>query len=169
MRRIIESLESELKALEFEFRVELPKEIKTAVAMGDLRENAEYHAALERQGYVRARISQLRERLGALTSLNLNDIPRDCVGLGSRIKLLDLDSDDEVTYELVVPEVADLSKGLISVASPIAKSLLGRVEGDEVTIPIPSGRKRFEVLELETIHTKAGGDGDGPDLNRTDT
>ena len=79
MRKIIEGLESELKALEFEFRVELPREIKTAVAMGDLRENAEYHAALERQAYVRARISQLRERLGALNSLNLNDIPRDFV------------------------------------------------------------------------------------------
>ena len=154
MREIIEKLASELKKLEFEFRVELPREIKTAVAMGDLRENAEYHAALERQSYVKARIGQLRERLGVLSSIDLSQVPTDRVGLGSVVKLLDLDTDLEIRYELVVPEIAELNKGLISIASPIGKNLVGRSEGDEVTIQIPSGVKRFEVLELTTIHSK---------------
>ena len=154
MRQIMERLASELKALEYEFRVELPKEIGTAVAMGDLRENAEYHAALERQSYVKARIGQLRQRLAELGAIDVGRIPKDRIGLGSTVMLLDLDSDQEVRYELVVPEVADLEHGLLSVASPIGKSLVGKTEGDEVTISIPSGRRRFEILELETIHGK---------------
>jgi transcription elongation factor GreA len=152
MQEIKNKLENELKALEHEFRVELPKEIRTAVAMGDLRENSEYKAALERQAYVRARISQLRERLGSINSLNLNQIPQGKVGLGSKVELLDLDSDEEVSYQLVFPEVADLEKGLISVASPIGRSLMGREEGDEVVIKIPAGTRRFEILELLTVH-----------------
>jgi transcription elongation factor GreA len=152
MQKIKELLSAELKALEREFRVELPKEIKTAVAMGDLRENAEYHAALERQAYVKARIGQLRERLGALNTLNLDRLPHDRAGLGSKVTLLDLDNDTELKYELVFPEVADLEQGLISIASPIGKSLLNRQEGDEVTIRTPNGEKRFELLALVTIH-----------------
>lgn len=152
MQKIKELLSAELKTLEREFRVELPKEIKTAVAMGDLRENAEYHAALERQAYVKARIGQLRERLGALNTLNLDRLPHDRVGLGSKVTLLDLDNDAEVKYELVFPEVADLEQGLISIASPIGKSLLNRQEGDEVTIRTPNGEKRFELLTLVTVH-----------------
>ena len=152
MKEIKQKLSDELKALEHEFRVELPKEIRTAVAMGDLRENSEYKAALERQSYVRARISQLRERLASINSLNMNQIPKDRVGLGSKVALLDLDSDREVSYQLVFPEVADLAHGLISVASPIGQSLMGREEGDEVIIKIPSGKKRFEILELRTVH-----------------
>jgi len=144
----------ELKALEREYRVELPREIKTAVAQGDLSENAEYKAALERQHYVRARISALRERLSELGTLNFDRVPRDKVGLGSTIVLLDMDTDKEVTYELVIPEVADSEAGLISIASPIARGLLGRKEGEQVTIPIPSGRKRFEIVELKTLHDK---------------
>jgi transcription elongation factor GreA len=152
MREIIQTLEAELKTLEREFRIELPKEIGTAVAMGDLRENAEYHAALERQAFVRARISQLRTRLSELSSTNLDSIPRDRVGLGSTVKVLDLDTDAETTYRLVVPEVADLERGLISVASPIGQSLMGGEEGDEVEATIPAGTRRLEILELRTIH-----------------
>jgi len=152
MQEIKKKLGDELKALEHEFRVELPKEIRTAVAMGDLRENSEYKAALERQAYVRARISQLRERLASINSLSLNQIPKDKVGLGSRVTLLDLDSDEEITYQLVFPEVSDLENGLISVASPIGRSLMGRAEEDEVKVDIPSGTKRFEILELRTVH-----------------
>ncbi len=137
--------------------MELPREIKTAVAMGDLRENAEYHAALERQSFVKARIGQLRERLSALNTLNLSQLPRDRVGLGSKVTLLDLDSDQEVRYELVFPELADLSTGLISVASPIGKSLLNRQEGDEVSITTPSGQKRFELLGVVTLHDGENG------------
>lgn len=162
MREIIAILQAELKTLEYEFRVELPKEIGRAVAMGDLRENAEYHAALERQAYVRARIGQLRERLSALGSMNLDQIPHGKVGLGSTVRLLDLDTDDEITYELVVPEMADLSKGLISMASPVGRSLVGRREGDEVQVAIPSGSKQFEVLEVRTLHDKNGSKGSDP-------
>ncbi|MDH3627590.1 MAG: transcription elongation factor GreA [Acidobacteriota bacterium] len=152
MRKIIEKLESELRPLEHELRIELPREIKTAVAMGDLKENAEYHAALERQSFVRARIGQLRERLSAVSSLTVSAIPEGKVGLGSTLTVEDLDTQEESTYQLVFPELADLDKGLLSVASPIGKALLGKEEGDEVEIQIPSGLKRMEILELKTAH-----------------
>jgi len=152
MKMIRERLEGELKALEYEFRIELPKEIGNAVAMGDLRENAEYKAALERQSFVRARIGQLRKRLGELSAINMGSIPKDRVALGSRVTLLNLDTDEEVTYQLVFPEVSDLQQGLISIASPIGQGLMGRSEGDEFTVKIPSGEKRFEVLGLSTLH-----------------
>lgn len=165
LRAVREKLEGELRALERELNVELPREIKTAVAMGDLRENAEYHAALERQRYVRARIGQLRMRLSELATMNLDRIPRDRVGLGSTIVLLDLDSDLEVTYELVIPEMSDLDKGLISTASPIGKGLMGKQVEDAVTIVVPSGNKKFEILEVKTLHDKAEADDveGGPD------
>lgn len=152
LKLIREKLDGELKTLEYEFRIELPKEIGNAVAMGDLRENAEYKAALERQSYVRARIGQLRKRLGELSAINMGSIPKDRVALGSKVKLLNLDTDEEVTYQLVFPEVSDLDQGLISIASPVGKGLMGREEGDEFTVQIPSGVKRFEVLELRTLH-----------------
>jgi len=152
MRQIIETLQSELKELEFEFRVELPREIATAVAHGDLRENAEYKSALERQAFVRARISDLRERLSALSSMNMSQISKDKAGLGSLVLLLDQDTDDEIRYELVIPEMVDLDKGRISVASPIGRSIVGLEEGDEVTVTIPNGKRNFELLELQTLH-----------------
>ncbi len=156
MREVRDRLEEELRTLERELRVELPAEIKRALSMGDLRENAEYHAALERQGYVRARIGQIRQRLTDLGMVNKGQIPKDRVGLGSTVTVQDLDSDAEITYELVVPEVADLDRGLISVASPIGRGLLGKQVGEEVVVIIPSGRRRFEVLELRTMHATAG-------------
>lgn len=163
MREVRDKLLEELRVLERELRIELPKEIKTALAMGDLRENAEYHAALERQGFVRARIGQLRQRLTEIGTMNPGQIPTDRSGLGSSLTLLDLDAKSEVSYELVLPELADLTLGLISVASPIGRGLLDRRPGDEVTIAIPSGKKRFEVLAVSTIHEKqaAKGPADG--------
>ena len=154
MEAVRSRLLEELKSLEYELRVELPKEIKAALAMGDLRENAEYHAALERQGFVRARIGQLKARLGELGTMNLANVPKDRVSIGTKVTLLDLDRDEEVTYELVFPELADHPKGLVSIASPIGKGLVGKTEGDVVTIRIPSGQKRFEVLEFTTLHAK---------------
>ena len=154
MREIKNRLEAELKALEHEFRVELPKEIGFAVAMGDLRENAEYHAALDRQRFVKARIGELRVRLGELNVMNLDRVPHDRAGLGSTVRLLDLDNDTEVTYELVVPELAELEKGMISVASPIGSGIVGKAEGDEIKITTPKGKRQFELIELETIHDK---------------
>ena len=156
MREAIDKLEGELRGLEHELRIELPKEIQKAVAMGDLRENAEYAAALERQAYVKARIGQLRQRLGELSSMNLDSVPRDRVAIGSKVKLLDIDKDEELTYELVIPEVADLDRGMISLASPIGQSLMGKQEGDEVLCKIPAGERNFEILELETIHDREG-------------
>ena len=154
MEEVKNKLNGELKSLEHELRVELPKEIRTAVAMGDLSENAEYKAALERQAYVKGRIAQLRERLAAISAVSLTQIPRDRIGMGSKVTLLDLDSDDEITYELVFPEMSDLDKGMISIASPIGRSLVGRREGETLKVKIPSGERRFEVLELRTLHDK---------------
>lgn len=147
-------LESELKDLERELRVELPQEIKKALAMGDLRENAEYHAALERQSYVKARIGQLRTRLGELALIRLDEIPRDRIGLGSIVKVLDLNEDKELSYEIVLADEADPAKGMISITSPLGKGFQGREVGDEVTIQVPSGRRIYEVLSLKTIHER---------------
>lgn len=158
MRHVRSKLEAELKTLERELRVDLPREIQAALAMGDLRENAEYQAALDRQNFVKARIGQIRQRLTDLGTVNLGQIPRDRVGIGSTVLLLDLDSDDEVTYELVFPEIADLEHGLISIASPIGKALVGCREGERVTIRIPVGERRFELLELRTVHDKGDGE-----------
>jgi len=155
MQEVRTRLEQELRALERELNIDLPREIKTAVAMGDLRENAEYHAALERQRYVRARIGQLRTRLGELGTMNLNKIPRDRVGLGSSVDLLDVAAGDRLTYELVIPEVADLDKGFVSIASPIGRAMMGREEGDRVTVKIPAGERTFEILGLRTLHDRA--------------
>ena len=138
-------------------QVEMPKileRIAKARSDGDLSENAEYKAALERQSYVKARIAQLRERLATIASFSPQQVPADRVGIGSAVTLLDLDSDEEITYKLVFPEIADLSQGLISIASPIGRSLVGLRDGDTVEVTIPSGTKRFEVLELRTIHDK---------------
>ncbi len=154
MKEVRDRLEQELKALERELTVELPREIKVAVAMGDLRENAEYHAALDRQRFVRARIGQLRTRLSELAMMNLDKIPRDRAGLGSRLTMVDLETEIEFTYELVIPEMADLEKGLVSIASPIGKGLMAKKDGDTVKIEVPSGTKRFEILIVKTIHDK---------------
>ena len=154
MKEARQRLEGELRQLERELRVELPQEIKKALAMGDLRENAEYHAALERQSFVKARIGQLRVRLTELGMINMAQVPKDRAGLGSCLTVHDLDQDVEITWELVVPEVADLERGLISIASPIGRGLVGKRPGEEVVVDIPSGRRRFEVLQLRTVHDK---------------
>ena len=152
MREILKKLSSEVKTLEHELRVELPREIKVALAHGDLKENAEYHAALERQSFVQARIMQLRTRLTELSSLDLSNLPIDRAGLGSRMTVLDLDTEQEIQYELVLPEIADISKGLLSIQSPIGQGLMGTQVDDEVNVRIPKGTKNFEVLALKTDH-----------------
>jgi transcription elongation factor GreA len=163
IKEIRQRIQTDLRALERELIHELPKEIKRALALGDLRENAEYHSALERQSYVKARIGQLKTRLSELASFNFNAIPRDRVGLGSKVTLLDLDSDKDVTYAIVMNDDADHQPGRITIASPIARGLVGRKVGDEVTIQIPSGTKKFEITALRTIHEDEGGpDGGTP-------
>ncbi|MFQ5719383.1 MAG: transcription elongation factor GreA [Acidobacteriota bacterium] len=152
MEAIRKRLEEELHALDRELRTELPKEIQFARELGDLRENAEYKAALERQAYVQNRMGQIHQRLSDLSRMNLKAIPKDRIHLGSRVRVLDLDSDEEIHYEIVVSEDADAGKGRISPASPIGRGLMGKQEGDEVTITIPSGKRTLEVLSLRTIH-----------------
>jgi len=125
-RQAIERLEKELRALEKEFRHDLPQEIKKALAMGDLRENAEYHAALERQSYVKAKMGQIKKRLSEIAMIKLDALPEDRIGLGSSVVLFDLKEEKEVRYELVFAEDADVPRGLISITSPIGKGLSGK-------------------------------------------
>jgi transcription elongation factor GreA len=155
-RQAIERLEKELHQLEREYRHDLPKEIKKALAMGDLRENAEYHAALERQSFVKAKIGHIKKRLLEISMIRIEALPKDRVGLGSSVVLYDLKEEKEIHYELVFSEDADVGRGHISITSPIGKGLAGRREGDEVTIQVPSGVKRFEILSLLTVHQKEG-------------
>lgn len=142
----------EIGKLEHELRNELPKEILKARAHGDLRENAEFHAAKDRQRYVDARLSKLQARLSELSLVDMSKIPRDRVGLGSKVLVLDVTKGEEISYKLVASEESDVTKGLISTSSPIGKGLLGKKVGDEVTITIPGGQRTMEVLELKTIH-----------------
>src|SRR5882672_4653325 len=142
LTRMRQKLEKELQSLEKEYRQELPKEIHRALQMGDLRENAEYKAALERQQFVQARMAQVQSRLRNLLMIDPASLPKDKVALGSTVSLYDAEADKTVVYELVIPEEADLSKGLVSVTSPIGKALLGHKEGDEVKITIPAGTRR---------------------------
>jgi len=145
-------LQDEIAVLDYEMRNELPKEILKARAHGDLKENAEFHAAKERQRFVDARLAQLRVRLAELSMVDLSKIPHDRVGLGSRVVVLDLVKDEQITYSLVPSEDADVNAGRISTASPIGRGLLNKVVGDEVKITIPGGLKQFEVISLKTIH-----------------
>lgn len=148
-------LQDEIAQLEYELRNELPKEILKARAHGDLSENAEYHAAKERQGFVNARLNQLRQRLAEMSLLDLSKIPHGRVGLGSRVVLLDVKKDEQITYNLVTTEEADVPKGRISTTSPIGRGLLGKEVGDVVRVTIPGGVREFEILELTTIHELA--------------
>jgi transcription elongation factor GreA len=145
-------LQEEIATLEHELHVELPKEILKARAHGDLSENAEYHAAKERQGYVNARLGQLKKRMGEWSMVDMSKIPHDRVGLGSEVVLLDTKKDEEITYKLVTSEETDTTKGWISTGSPIGKGLIGKQVGDEVRIQIPGGTREFEILKLATIH-----------------
>ena len=153
--KIKQKLQREIDALEHELSVELPKEIAVARSHGDLSENAEYKFAKERQGYVNAKIGQLKKRMGDLGMLNLANIPMDRSGYGSRIVVLDVQRNTEVEYKLVSSEEADVEKGLISTTSPIGRALLNRRVGDEVQVATPAGKKEFEIVRLVTIHDEA--------------
>ena len=149
--RLLKKFEDEIHALDKELKTELPKEIKRARELGDLRENAEYQAAKERQTYVNARIAMLKRRQSEIALMNMDRIPHDKVGFGSTVHLKDANG-QIVVYQLVMPEDADVEHGLISTASPIGRGLLGKEEGDEVTISAPNGSRRFELVKLVTIH-----------------
>jgi len=155
MEELKKKIQDEITALEHELRTELPKQILTARAHGDLSENAEYHAAKERQGLVNARLGQLQARLREFSMIDMTKIPRDRVGLGSRVVVLDLNKDEELSYNLVTSEDPDVAHGRISTSSPIGKGLLGKRVGDTVRIQIPDGTRELEILQLTTIHDEA--------------
>ena len=149
---IKKKLLEEIATLERELTVDLPQEIKKAVAMGDLSENAEYHMAKQRQEFVRARLGQLKKRMGELSLVNMSNIPRDRAGLGSTVVVYDNTKDEEIEYQLVTSEETDVAAGKISTTSPIGRALLNRRVGDEIEVATPAGKKEFEVVELLTIH-----------------
>lgn len=155
LTRVRHKLEAEIKQLEHELNIELPKELMKARAHGDLSENAEYKYAKERQGYLSAKVGALKKRLGDMAMLNLSNLPKDRAGYGSRVWLLDVKKEAEVEYQLVTSEEADAAKGLISTTSPIGKALLGRQVGDEIKVHTPAGVKEFELVRLKTIHDEA--------------
>jgi transcription elongation factor GreA len=148
-------LQDEIAALEYELHIELPKEILKARLHGDLSENAEYHAAKDRQGFVNARLNQLKKRLGEMSMVDFSKIPHDRVGLGSTVVVLDTNKEEEITYLLVTTEEADAAAGKISTSSPIGRALLNKEVGDEVRVIIPGGTKQLEILKLTTIHEAA--------------
>jgi transcription elongation factor GreA len=152
---IKKKLLEEIATLERELTIDLPQEIKKAVAMGDLSENAEYHMAKQRQEFVNARLGQLKKRMGELSLVNMANIPKDKVAFGSTIEVFDNQKDEKLTYRLVTSEESDVSKGLISTTSPIGRSLMGKKVGDTATVVTPNGNRELEILKLITIHDGA--------------
>src|ERR1039457_4977389 len=148
MSDIKKKLQDDIATLEYELHVELPKEILKARAHGDLSENAEYHAAKDRQGFVNARLNQLKKRVAEMSMIDFSKIPHDKVGLGSTVVVFDTQKDEEITYFLVTSEEADAPTGKISTSSPIGRALLGKAVGDEVRVTIPGGVKQLEILKL---------------------
>ena len=151
-QEIKQKLQGELDELESELRVHLPKEIKRALEFGDLRENSEYRAALDRQNMVKARIVELRQRISEIASIDPNKVPRDKASYGSTLVLYDEEKDEEVTYRLVTPEESDPQAGLISTTSPVGKSLMGKKVGDDALVRTPAGARNFTIRQLRTMH-----------------
>jgi transcription elongation factor GreA len=152
--QLVKRFEDEIQQLERELKTELPKEIQRARELGDLRENAEYKAAKERQTYLQARIGMLKRRVGEISLINLDKIPHGRAAIGSTLELRESNGDNHV-FQLVMPEDANAEKGWISTASPIGRALVGKEEGDEVKVPTPTGVRKFEILKLTTIHDDA--------------
>jgi transcription elongation factor GreA len=148
-------LQEEVDALEHELVHELPKEIKRAAALGDLSENAEYHMAKQRQEFVKARLRQLGRRLADLSLINMDNIPKDKVGLGSTVRVFDTTKNEEVEYKLVTSEESDVTVGKISTSSPIGRALLNKKVGETAIFVTPNGKREMEVLKLSTIHDEA--------------
>ena len=152
--RLIKKFEDEIQTLNHELKLELPKEIKRARELGDLRENAEYHAAKERQRLVEARISMLTKRASEIALMNVERIPKDRAGFGSRLHVVE-GNGDKLVFQLVMPEDADAAKGLISTTSPIGRALINKEPGDSVKVATPGGTREFEIVKLITIHDEA--------------
>ncbi|MEN8143984.1 MAG: GreA/GreB family elongation factor [Gemmatimonadota bacterium] len=149
---LLDKLNSEAEDLLHELNVILPAHIETAVALGDLKENSEYHAALERQQFVRARLDHLSRRLSEISKMDMEAIPQNLVGFGSQVELLDLDDDTVEKYTIAFGDFIDFEKSEISMASPIGKALLGRSAGDEVNVALPAGTIRYRITAFVTLH-----------------
>jgi transcription elongation factor GreA len=149
--RLIRKFEEEIATLDRELKLELPKEIKRARELGDLRENAEYAAAKERQRLVEARISMLKKRVSEIALMNVDRIPTDRAGFGSTVHVIESNG-DRLTFQLVMPEDADAAKGMISTTSPIGRAFLNKEAGDSVKVTTPGGSREFEIVKLVTIH-----------------
>ena len=147
-----QKLGEEVEKLQYELNVTLPHEIRKAVEHGDLRENSEYKAALERQQFVQARLGQLRQRLSKLSSIDPTQIPADRVGLGSKVIVEDQKTSDKETYFLVFGDAIEFEEGHVTMASPIGKALLGKAVGEVAFLRLPAGVRQLKVVELKTIH-----------------
>ncbi len=151
-----ERLSEETERLLHELEVVLPRAIQHALEMGDLRENAEYHAALDRQGFVHARLDYIRRRLAELADIDMETIPHDRIGFGSRVTVRDVEDGATDVYTLAFGEHIDFEKDEISMASPIGKALLGRQPGEEVSVVLPRATVRYEIVDFRSIHDMAG-------------
>jgi transcription elongation factor GreA len=152
--KLIRKFEDEIHTLNHELKLELPKEIKRARELGDLRENAEYQAAKERQRLVESRISMLQKRVSEIALINVDRIPSDRAGFGSTLHVIEK-SGGNLVFQLVMPEDADAAKGLISTTSPIGRAFLNKEPGDNVRVITPGGTREFEITKLVTIHDEA--------------
>jgi transcription elongation factor GreA len=151
LREVKQKLEEEMRRIEYELRVTLPKEIQTALGQGDLSENAEYESAKNRQSTMQARFAQIQKRLADLSRIDVAGVPKDRAGLGSEVTVENIESGEEIRYTLVIPELADGNKSFVSMASPVGKALMNRRVGDTVTITIPRGTLEYEVRRIITL------------------
>lgn len=153
--RLIKKFEDEIAALDRELKLELPREIRRARELGDLRENAEYAAAKERQRLVEARISMLKKRVSEIALINVEKIPHDRAGFGSTLHVVESTGEKQI-FQLVMPEDADAAKGMISTTSPLGRAFLNKEEGDSVKVATPGGSRAFDIVKLITIHDDSG-------------
>ncbi len=154
LEEVKKKLQAEVEALNHEIHVTIPETLKRALAMGDLRENGDYHAAIERQGFVMARLTHLRSRLGKLSSIDLSQVPSDRVGLGSTVRVRDMATKAEETWELVIPDSMDVDEGQISVSSPLGRGLLDKKVGETATVKLPASKRKLKILDLTTLHDR---------------
>jgi transcription elongation factor GreA len=155
IEQIKQKLTQEVEQLNHELNVVLPEALKKALQQGDLRENGDYHAALERQQFVHARLSHLRSRLAKLSQIDLSKIPKDKIGLGSRVEVQDAETKEKETYKLVIPDAMDMDAGHISVASPLGRALLDHKAGKTVTVRLPTTTRKLKILKIATLHQQA--------------
>lgn len=155
IEQIREKLMAEVEALNYELNVTLPDTLEKAIAHGDLRENADYQAALERQGTAAARLAHIRSRLHKLSDIDLTTLPKDKVALGSKVTVLDIETDEKEDYEVVIPDAVDAMEGCISVSSPLGLAFMDRKEGDVVNVRLPMGTRELRIVKLLTLHDQA--------------